>query len=83
MTAAQETVEYERQMTRKWRDGDVYAPHDLSGVEMAKWSKGQPKGRPKKDVFDMLKINPLNHYWVCFVESGYPHLPLTFSRTLP
>ncbi|KAH0285741.1 ribosomal protein S18, partial [Aureobasidium sp. EXF-3399] len=63
MTAAQETVEYERQMTRRWRDGDVYAPHDLSGVEMAKWSKGQPKGRPKKDVFDMLKINPLNHYW--------------------
>ncbi|CAD0083083.1 unnamed protein product, partial [Aureobasidium vineae] len=63
MTAVQETVDFERQMTRKWKDGDVYAPHDLSGVEMAKWQKGQPKGRPKKDVFDMLKINPLNHYW--------------------
>ncbi|CAD0107505.1 unnamed protein product [Aureobasidium uvarum] len=64
MTAVQETVDFERQMTRKWKDGDVYAPHDLSGVEMAKWQKGQPKGRPKKDVFDMLKINPLNHYWM-------------------
>ncbi|THW80844.1 ribosomal protein S18 [Aureobasidium pullulans] len=63
LAAANEIVEYERQMTRKWKDGDVYAPHDLSGVEMSKWSKGQPKGRPKKDVFDMLKINPLNHYW--------------------
>jgi small subunit ribosomal protein S18 len=58
-------------MTRKWKDGDVYAPHDLSGVEMSKWSKGQPKGRPKKDVFDMLKINPLNHYWVCFPSHKY------------
>jgi small subunit ribosomal protein S18 len=83
MTAAQETVEYERQMTRKWKDGDVYAPHDLSGVEMAKWSKGQAKGRPKKDVFDMLKINPLNHYWVCFVQSPKLESRLTFSRTFP
>jgi hypothetical protein len=83
MTAAQETVEYERQMTRKWKDGDVYAPHDLSGVEMAKWSKGQAKGRPKKDVFDMLKINPLNHYWVCFVQFQNLESRLTFSRTFP
>lgn len=29
----------ERQMTRKWRVGDVYAPHDLSSVEMQKWRR--------------------------------------------
>ena len=55
----------ERQVTRRWKDGDVYAPHDLSGVEMNKWKQIQQKGRPKKDVFDLLRINPLDHYKVC------------------
>ncbi|KAI5239156.1 hypothetical protein E4T47_07186 [Aureobasidium subglaciale] len=68
---SQETQEFQRQMTRKWKEGDVYAPHDLSGVEMSKWSKGQQKGRPKKDVFDMLKINPMNHYWNFSMMSEY------------
>ena len=54
----------ERQMSRKWKSGDVYAPHDLSGAEMSKWKQVQRKGRPRKDVFDMLQINPLDHYKV-------------------
>lgn len=54
----------ERQLPRRWKTGDVYAPHDLSGVEMSKWKKVQAKGRPKVDVFDRLRLNPLNHYKV-------------------
>lgn len=50
-----------RQMTRNWKDGDVYAPHDLSEVEMIKWR--QPK-RPSRDIIDMLGLNPLDHYKV-------------------
>lgn len=61
---ATDRQDLERQLTRRWKSGDVYAPHDLSGVEMSKWRQAQPKGKPKKDVFDMLKINPLDHYKV-------------------
>lgn len=50
-----------KQMTRHWNDGDVYAPHDLSEVEMIKWK--EPK-RPTKDIIDMVGINPLDHYKV-------------------
>lgn len=53
---------YARQMTRHWRTGDVYAPHDLSAAEMRKWRKKQP---PKKDVMDVLGVNPLDMYKVC------------------
>lgn len=53
--------EIARQMTRKWNDGDVYAPHDLSEVEMMKWR--EPK-RPTKDIIDMVGLNPLDHYKV-------------------
>jgi len=54
----------EKQLTRRWRSGDVYSPHDLSGVEMSKWKQIQPKGKPKRDILDMLKINPMDHYKV-------------------
>lgn len=55
----------ERQMPRmsKWQVGDVYAPHDLSAVEAAKWRKRKSSER---DVFDILGINPLDEYKVCF-----------------
>jgi len=53
-----------RQITRRWRAGDVYAPHDLTGVEMSKWKKVHQKGRPKKDAFDVLRLNPLDQYKV-------------------
>ncbi|KAF9881978.1 37s ribosomal protein [Colletotrichum karsti] len=51
--------DYLKQMSRRWKTGDVYAPHDLSPTEMDKWRKIQ---KPKADVIDMLGINPLDHY---------------------
>src|SRR5436853_1093317 len=33
-----------RQISRRWKVGDVYAPHDLSPVEMEKWKR---RGRPE------------------------------------
>lgn len=51
----------EKFMVRKWKPGDVYAPHDLSSVEMGKWGK---RRAAERDVFDMLGINPLNEYKV-------------------
>lgn len=50
-----------RQISRRWKAGDVYAPHDLSGVEMRKW---RGRGKPEYDVFDMLDMNPVNEYKV-------------------
>ncbi len=44
-----------KQITRRWKAGDVYAPHDLSGVEMLKWKK---RHQPEQDVFDVLDFNP-------------------------
>ncbi|KAG9244755.1 ribosomal protein S18 [Calycina marina] len=48
-----------RQIHRRWKTGDVYAPHDLSGVEMSKWKKRERKSR---DVFDMLNYDPIPDY---------------------
>src|SRR5687767_10719779 len=31
--------EYLQQMPRRWQDGDVLAPHDLSASEMRKWRR--------------------------------------------
>ncbi|KAB5554898.1 ribosomal protein S18 [Coniochaeta sp. 2T2.1] len=50
---------YARQLPRHWKTGDVYAPHDLSPAEMRKWKKGTP---PKRDVMDLLGVNPLDLY---------------------
>ncbi|KAG4412009.1 hypothetical protein IFR04_014853 [Cadophora malorum] len=48
-----------KQISRRWRAGDIYAPHDLSEVEMAKWKK---RGQPHHDAFDILDLNPEEHY---------------------
>lgn len=58
------TAELERQMTRKWGVGDVYAPHDLTGVEFSKWKKGAKPGKVKQDDLDRLNINPIKEYKV-------------------
>jgi hypothetical protein len=57
-----------RQISRRFKAGDVYAPHDLSATEMAKWKKSQ---RPNYDAFDLLDINPMDEYKV------RPTLPVT------
>lgn len=51
----------ERNFTRDWRAGDVYAPHDLSAAEARKW---KVKKAPTTDVFDSLSIDPLECYKV-------------------
>ena len=51
-----------KQITRRWKTGDIYAPHDLSDVEMRKWKS---RSRPVYDVFDVLDFNPVDHYRVC------------------
>lgn len=51
-----------KQINRRWKAGDVYAPHDLSPIEMAKWKK---RGNPTVDVFDVLDLNPIDEYKVC------------------
>ena len=54
----------ERNQTRDWQAGDVYAPHDLSPAEMRKWKRRES---PTTDAFDALSINPLHQYKV------FPH----------
>lgn len=39
----------------------MYAPHDLSDVEMQKWKK---RGKPGQDVCDVLEIDPKTEYRV-------------------
>lgn len=51
----------ERNFTRDWKAGDVYAPHDLSAAEARKWRKRQT---PTTDAFDALSMNPLDYYKV-------------------
>lgn len=58
-------------MPRRWRVGDVYAPHDLSGVEMSKWKKLRKKPKVKYDVMDQLGMNPLDHYKNFSIMSEY------------
>lgn len=60
-------LDLERQIHRRWKAGDVYAPHDLSSVEMQKWRKIKPRER---DAFDQLGINPLHEFKVCKVFLG-------------
>jgi small subunit ribosomal protein S18 len=55
------TENYVRQMPRRWRTGDLYAPRDLTPAEMKKWRQGR---RPNMDVVDMLGFSPLDNYRV-------------------
>lgn len=58
---AKKASDLSRQITRRWRAGDVYAPHDLSAQEMDKWRK---RSEPKHDIFDVLDFKPLENYKV-------------------
>jgi small subunit ribosomal protein S18 len=63
------TENYVRQMPRRWRTGEVYAPRDMSPIEMAKWRVGK---RPETDVVDLLGFNPLDNYKVRFPLADCP-----------
>ncbi|KAK4574120.1 hypothetical protein LTR86_001881 [Recurvomyces mirabilis] len=57
--------ELEQQIPRRFRPGDIYAPHDLSGVEMSKWKRLRRKPRVPshgRDVLDQLGIDPRKEY---------------------
>ncbi len=56
------TENYLRQMPRRWRIGDVYAPHDMSPSEMRKWR--HTAANANVDVLDLMGINPLDNYKV-------------------
>ncbi|KAI0179315.1 ribosomal protein S18 [Hypoxylon sp. FL1284] len=60
--------DYARQLTRRYVAGDVYAPHDLSPIEMAKWRRNQAR---KLDLVDMLGLHPLDMYRNFSVISEY------------
>lgn len=47
------------QISRRWKSGDVYAPHDLHQAEQVKFRQRVDAGT---DVFDALDMNPLEHY---------------------
>jgi hypothetical protein len=61
LQATQRLRDFEKFQPRKWKEGDVYSPHDLSWEEMEKWKKN-PK--VSIDAFDALGINPLHEYKV-------------------
>lgn len=62
LAESERLAQYQRQIFRKWQPGDVYAPHDLSGIEQRKWKQGRK--RPQEDAFDILGINPVLEYKV-------------------
>jgi hypothetical protein len=51
----------DKNFTREWKKGDIYAPHDLSAAEARKWRK---KYTPTIDAFDALSLSPLDFYKV-------------------
>ncbi|KAI1112190.1 ribosomal protein S18 [Nemania sp. NC0429] len=51
--------EFMRQMTRRWRAGEVYSPYDLSPAEMNKWRKRTAR---RQDLVDLLGLRPLDMY---------------------
>lgn len=71
---AKRASELSKQIPRRWRAGDVYAPHDISAVEMEKWRSRQG---PKHDIFDVLNFKPLENYRVRLFLSPLS-LPLCF-----
>ncbi|KAK3327836.1 ribosomal protein S18 [Cercophora scortea] len=56
---SEQTKAYMDQLPRRWTAGDLYAPRDLSPAEMRKWHRHQ---KPKRDIVDVLGINPLDNY---------------------
>lgn len=67
LAESERVANFQRQIYRKWQQGDVYAPHDLSGTEQKKWKYGRKK--PQQDAFDVLGVNPVLEYKVCGNQS--------------
>lgn len=71
VAASRERQNFQKHMYRKWNTGDVYAPHDLSGVEQKKWKTARKT--PSSDAFDTLGINPVAEYKVRYKPRGRLH----------
>ena len=71
--------ELQKLQARRWKVGDVYAPHDLSPAEMKKWRQW---GRPDQDIFDMLHINPLDEYKVSISVGSFYSVDLFLKLEL-
>ncbi|KAI6248372.1 hypothetical protein HI914_03247 [Erysiphe necator] len=52
-------IDLSSQIYRQWKIGDVYAPHDLHQAELSKY---RLRAAPTFDMFDVLNMNPLEHY---------------------
>ncbi|KAL0257743.1 hypothetical protein SLS55_006906 [Diplodia seriata] len=59
----------EGQMHRRWQTGDVYAPHDLTGVEARKWKRA--RRAVTTDAVDYLGLNPIKEYKNFAIMSEY------------
>ncbi|KAI1485840.1 ribosomal protein S18 [Biscogniauxia mediterranea] len=59
LRALNRSDDYARQMSRRWRVGDVYTPRDIGPGEMSKWRRSSPR---KTDLVDMLGLHPLDMY---------------------
>lgn len=59
MAERKTTDDYARHLARRWNQGDLYSPHDLSPVEMSKW---QEPPLTQNDTMDVLGINPVDEY---------------------
>lgn len=57
--------DYMRQMPRRWKLGDVYAPRDLSSSEMRKWGG---ISNVERDLVDLMGLQPLDMYRVSLSE---------------
>lgn len=66
-------------MPRRWREGDIFTPHDLSGSEMRKWKK---RSERTADVFDAAGVNPLDHYRVSFPLLPSFHCPFSSGNRI-
>ena len=68
-------LEIHQHNARKWKPGDVYAPHDLSAAEMKRWMYKRPG---TTDAFDVLGIDPLKEYKVSF---GEPFMKVVYLKS--
>ncbi|KAK0720547.1 ribosomal protein S18 [Lasiosphaeris hirsuta] len=59
MAQLHETDSYMKMIARRWKKGDVYAPRDLSPVEMRRWKLWNES---QGDAVDLLGFNPLDNY---------------------
>lgn len=68
---------FQRQMPRRWQDGEVYAPHDLSEVEARKWKKVT---NVQRDLVDMLGLRPVDMYSVSALPPALEVTNLALAR---